>query len=145
MTVYAYHTPRVASPINDRRAGTYRVGSDNPDPIKITKGWDAILYFAFRDHNQRHFSTLGQTITARIFNIENTEVHSGQMIVDGLTAGAATLMLNTTDTSALAAGLYNMVIEYTDDFGNTLLATTHHSQPRFVIEVIDITTFSPNN
>jgi hypothetical protein len=145
MTVYVFHTPTVASPINDRRAGTYRIGSDNPNPIKITKGWDAELYFAFRDHRQHAVHTIGLVITARIFNTENTEVWSNNLVADTMTAGAATLMLDDVSTGTFSAGLYSMVIEYTDNFGKTHLAQTHHRHSRFVVEVIDITTFSPNN
>jgi hypothetical protein len=145
MTVYVFHTPIVASPINDRRAGTYRVGSDNPNPIKITTGWASSLYFAFRNHRQHAVQTIGMTITARIFNTENTEVYSNTLSPDDISTGAATLTLSENETLALSAGLYTMAIEYTDEFGNKHLAQTHHSHSLFVVEVIDITTFSPNN
>jgi len=144
MTVYAYHTPYIASPVNDRRAGTYRVNSDNPDPIQISKGWDAILYFAFRKHTHRPYFTIGRTITARIFNTENTEVWSGPMVADPIVDGAATLVMNSVATGAFEAGLYSLSIEYTDDRGRTLLAQTTRSLPRFVLEVLDSTTVSLN-
>lgn len=145
MTIYAYHTPTVASPINDRRAGTIRVGSDNPTPVRITRDWDAVLYFAFRQHNQRPFPITGSTITARIFNTENTQVWSGGFVEDPLTTGAASLVINSVATGALKAGLYSMVIEYTDVLGRTMLAQSMNSLPRHVVEVIDFNTVSLNN
>jgi hypothetical protein len=145
MTIFAYHTNYAASPVNDQRAGTIRVGSDHPDPIQFTKGWDTVLYFAFRNHNQRPFLTTGTTITARFFNTENTQVLASEFVSDPLITGAATLVLNSVSTDAFTAGLYSMVIEYTDDRGNVLLAQTTHSRPRFVVEVLDINTVSLNN
>lgn len=144
MTVYAYHTPFVASPINDRRAGTYRVVSDNPDPIQITKGWDAVLHFAFRNHTQRPYFTVGRTMTARIYNNENTQVWTGTFVSDPLVDGAASLVMNSVATSSFEAGLYSMTIEVTDDRGRTLLVQTTRSLPRFVVEVLDNTTVSLN-
>jgi len=144
MTVYAYYTPYIASPVNDQRSGTYRVGSDNPDPIQITKGWDSILYFAFRDHRQRAYLTIGQTITARIYNTENVEVWNGTMVADPLTDGAASLVINAAANSAFEPGLYSLVIEVTDDRGRIILAQTIRSKPRFVLEVLDTTTISLN-
>lgn len=144
MTVIAIHTPQVASPINDQRAGTYRVGSDNPDPIQITKGWDAVLYFAFRNHTQRVYQTTGRIIIARMYNTENTEVWNGAMVADPLVAGAASLTINRTATTSFPAGLYSLVIEYVDDHNRTMIANTTRSLPRFNVEVIDITTVSLN-
>jgi len=140
MTVYAYHTPVVASPVDDRRAGTYRVGSDNPDPIQISRGWDSVLYFAFRNYQQRPFLTLGRTITARIYNRDNVEIWNGGLTADPLVAGAASLVMTSSATSAIEAGFYSLVIEYEDDRGRTLQAQTTRSLPRFVIEVLDQTT-----
>jgi hypothetical protein len=145
MTIYAYHTPYAASPVNDQRAGTIRVGSDHPEPVRITTGWDAVLYFAFRNHNQRPYFTNGTTITARIFNTENTQVWVGDFVSDPLITGAATLVINSVATGAMLAGLYSMVIEYTDDRGRAMLAQTTNSLPRFVVEVIDFNTISLNN
>ena len=144
MTVYAYHTPYIASPINDRRAGTYRVASDNPDPIQITKGWDAVLYFAFRNHTQRPYFTTGSVIVARIYNTENTEVWSGNMVPDPLVEGTANLVIGSSATGAFGAGLYSLTIEITDDRGRNLLVQTTRSMPRFVVEVLDNTTVSLN-
>lgn len=145
MTVFAYHTPQVASPINDRRAGTYRIGSDSPDPIQIYRGWDLVLYFAFRDHNYRPFMTTGRLITARIYNNENTQIWSGQMMPHALVEGAAQLVMGSTVTSTIPAGLYSMVIEYDDEQGRTMLAQTTRSLPRFVVSVIDQTTVDLND
>jgi hypothetical protein len=145
MTIFAYHTNYAASPVNDQRAGTIRVGSDHPEPVRFTRGWDAVLHFAFRNHNQKPFLTSGSTITARFFNTENTEVLARDFVSDPLITGAATLVLNSVATSMFAAGLYVMVIEYTDDHGRVMLAQSTHSLPRHVVEVIDITTVSLNN
>lgn len=146
MTVFAYHTPYIASPVNDRRAGTYRVGSDSPDPIQIYKGWDTVLNFAFRDHTQRTYLTNGRTITARMFNGENVEIFSKTLVSDALVDGAASLVLNSQTTSTFQPDLYSMVIEVEDEFGRTTLAqTSTRSLPRFVVEVLDQTTVSLNN
>ncbi len=145
MTVYVYNTPHVSSPINDRRAGTYRVGSDSPDPIQIYKGWDTVLYFAFRNHTNRAYLTVGSTITARVYNTENVEVFEGTMVSDPLMDGAATLFMNAAQTDIFEAGLYSMIVEVTDERGRTLVAqTSTRSLPRFVIEVIDQTTVALN-
>lgn len=145
MTIFAYHTPYIASPSNTRRAGTYRISSDDPSPIKISKGWDTVLYFAFRDHMQRPMMTAGRTISAKIYNSENVMVWDGPLVVDALTDGAATLVMGKQATSVFSAGLYSMAIEYTDDMGRTMLAQTQRSLPRFVVEVIDFTTISLNH
>jgi hypothetical protein len=144
MTIYVFHTPYVASPVNDRRAGTYRVASDSPNPIQISKGWDAVLYFAFRNHTHRPYLTIGRTITARIYNTENVEIWNGELVPDPLVDGAATLVINKAATTSFPAGLHSIAIEYTDDMNNTLLAQTTRSLPRFVLEVIDNTTISLN-
>jgi len=144
MTVYIYHTPHVATPINDRRAGTYRVGSDHPDPIQITRGWDAVLHFAFRKHSNRPYLTVGRTITARIFNTENTQVWSGNLVPEPTLGSSATLVINSIQTGTFQAGLYYLVVEVTDDNGRTLIAKTTRSMPRFVLQVLDITTVDLN-
>jgi len=144
MTVFAYHTPYIASPINDRRAGTYRIGSNTPDPIQINKGWDAVLYFAFRNHLQRPFHVHGRSVLGRLYNMENVEVWSGEMVSDVLTDGAAQLIINSVTTSAFLPGLYSLIIEYDDDRGRTLIANTSQSLNRFVVEVLDKTTLSLN-
>lgn len=146
MTVFAYYTPFVASPINDRRAGTYRIGSDSPDPIQIYKGWDAILRFAFRDYTQRAYLTNGRTITARMFNAENVEVYSGTLVSDALTDGAATLVLASQATAVFVPDLYSLILEVEDEFGRKIIAqTSTRSLPRFVVEVIDQTTVNLND
>lgn len=144
MTVYVYHTPQIAAPINDSRAGTYRIGWNNPDPIQINKGWDAVLYFAFRTHTQRPYLTIGRTITARIYNTENVEVWNGKLVSDPITDSAATLVMSNQITNTFPAGLYSMVIEVEDDFGRVMLAQTAQSRPRFVVEVLDHTTVDLN-
>jgi hypothetical protein len=144
MTVYAYHTPQVSTPINSSRAGTYRIGWNNPDPIQISKGWDAVLNFAFRNHTQKPYMTLGRTITARIYNTENVEVWNGTMVADPVSDGAAILIISNQVTNTFQAGLYSLVIEIEDDFGRTLLAQTAQSKPRFVVEVLDHTTVDLN-
>lgn len=145
MTVFVYNTPTVASPINDRRGGTIRVGSDNPDPIHITRGWDAVLYFAFRNHTQRPYDLTGRTVTGRIFNSTNVEMWNGELTADPLTKGAGNLVMNSAATETFEAGLYSLAIEYVDDYGRILLAQTTRSRPRFVLEVLDTTTVSLNN
>lgn len=146
MTVFAYYTPFVASPVNDRRAGTYRVGSDSPRPIQIYKGWDAVLNFAFRDHTQRPYLTNGRTITARMFNGENVEIYSATLVSNILTDGAASLVLSSQVTNTLVPDLYSMVLEIEDEFGRKMLAqSSSRSLPRFVVEVIDQTTVSLND
>lgn len=145
MTIFVYHTPAVASPINDRRGGTYRVGSDNPDPIQITKGWDSVLHFAFRDYRQRAFLTVGRTITARIYNTENVEMWNGTLVSDPLVDAAANLVISSEVSDTFPAGLYGLMIEVTDEFGRTMLAQTTRSLPRFVLEVLDQTTVDLNN
>lgn len=144
MTVFAFHTPQIASPINDQRAGTYRVASDNPDPIQITRGWDAVLYFAFRNHTQRPYLINGRTVTARLFNPENVEVWNGTFVADPLVTGTAQLVISDAATTSFEPGLYSMVIEYADDRGRVQLAQTTRSRPRFVVEVLDQTTVNLN-
>jgi len=144
MTVFAYYTPHIASPVNDRRAGTYRIGSNSPDPIQINKGWDAVLYFAFRNHTQRPYHVQGRSVTGRLFNTENVEVWSGALVADVLTDGAAQIVMASSVTDTLQAGLYSLVIEYEDDRGRTLVASTSQSLNRFVVEVLDNTTVSLN-
>ena len=145
MTVFAYYTPQVASPINDRRAGTYRIGSDNPDPILIYRGWDAVLNFAFRGYDHRPFLTTGRVITARIYNNENTEVWTGPLRSNSIVTGAAVLVISKMASETLQPGLYSMVIEYEDEQGRTMLAQTTRSLPRFVVSVIDQTTVDLND
>lgn len=144
MTVFAYYTPQVASPVNDRRAGTIRVGSDSPAPIKVMKGWDAELHFAFRDLKQKAFLLNGRNVTARLFNQENVELWSGPVRIDPILDGAATLTLSKSVTNPLTAGLYNLVLEYTNDMGNIMPALTVRSLPRFVVDIVDLVTVNLN-
>lgn len=144
MTVYAYYTPFVSAPINERRAGTYRVGWNNPDPIVIHKGWDSVLNFAFRNHTQRVYQTLGREFTARIYNNEKTEIWNGRLVADPVAEGAANLVISSQVTNTFQAGLYSMIIEVVDDFGRTEVANTAQSRHRFVVEVLDQTTIDLN-
>lgn len=145
MTVFVYHTPQVASPSETRRAGTYRISSNNSDPIRFTRGWDTVLYFAFRDHTQRPYFMTGRTVTARLYNTENVEVWNGTMTPDALVDGAASLVIGKAQTETLQPGLYSMVVEYQDDYNRTLVAYTSHSLNRFVVEVLNQTTVDLNN
>lgn len=144
MSVFAYYTPQVASPINDRRAGTIRVGSDSPSVIQVMKGWDAQLYFAFRDMKQKALLLEGRTVTAILYNQENTQLWTGAMNVDLLVDGAASVKLSKSVTDPLSAGLYNLVLTYVDDFGTELPVMTMRSAPRFVIELVDLVTVNLN-
>lgn len=144
MTVFAYYTPQKASPVNDKRAGTIRVGSDSPTPIQVMKGWDSILHFAFRDMKQKAFLLPGRDVTAYLFNQENTQLYSAALIIDPISDGSGRLVLSKSVTDPLEGGLYNLIITYTDDFGNVIPAQTVRSQARFVIELVDFITPSPN-
>jgi len=145
MTVYAFYTPFAAAPINDRRAGTYRVGSDSPDPIQIYRGWDVVMHFAFRTFRQQPYPTIGRTITARMFNVENVEILSKTLTADPLVDGAAALVLTAAQTELMQADLYSMILEVEDEFGRTTIAqTSTRSLPRFVVEVIDQKTIYVN-
>lgn len=145
MTVYAYYTPFVSSPINDRRAGTYRVGSDSPDPIIIYRGWDTVMHFAFRTFRAQPYPTIGRTITARLFNTENVEILSKTLIADPLVDGAATLILRSSQTELIQPSLYSMILEVEDENGlKTIAQTSTRSLPRFVIDVVDQTTIDVN-
>jgi len=144
MTVFVYHTPQVASPSETRRGGTYRISSNDDNPIKITRGWDKVMYFAFRDYTQRPFFLTGRTVTARLYNTENVEVWTGEMLPDAIVDGAASLVMPKVQTETLQPGLYSLVVEYSDDFGRTLLAHTTHSLNRLVVEILDQTTVNLN-
>lgn len=145
MNIYAFYTPYVSMPSNDARAGTYRAGSDSPTVIRVYRGWDNVLSFAFRDNNQKPFITSGRSITARMFNSENVEVVTQPLLANPLVDGAATLILGANVTNGLAPALYSLVLEIETDQGQKILAqTVQRSLPRFVIEIIDQTTVSLN-
>ena len=145
MTIFAYYTPTVASPINDKRAGTIRVGSDAGSKIKIGKGWDITLRFAFRDFTNRKFFLTGRDVTARIYNTENVEIWNGSVSADATVDGLGNLVIPKSATTAFESGLYSLVIEYNDDHGKKQLAQSAQSLPRHILEVIDFTTVSLNN
>jgi hypothetical protein len=137
MTVFAYHTPQIASPINDRRAGTSRVVSDTPTPIQVGKGYSVTLYFAFQDHNNKAFWIEGRTMTAHIHDRNNTKVAEvGVNPIPGI-IGAGQIKLDTATTAPLLPGFYNLVITYIDDFGTEVAVQTMRSRPRFVLDVVD--------
>mgnify|MGYP003565499660 CR=1 FL=1 len=145
MTVYAYYTPFVSSPINDRRAGTYRVGSDSPNPIQIYRGWDTVMHFAFRTFRAQPYPTIGRTLTGRVFSTENVEILSKTLIPDPLVDGVASLVLNSSQTELIQPSLYSLILEVEDEFGRTTIAQTNtRGLPRFVVEVVDQTTIALN-
>lgn len=138
MSVYAFYTPFVASPVNDQRAGTYRVGSDSPMAIQIVRGADTVLRFAFRTHNHKVFQNLGRTITGKIYNHAKIQLLEQTLLVEPLIPGAAKLVLGSSQTQLLIPGFYNLVLEVEDEFGLTTIAQTNtRSMPRFAIDVIE--------
>jgi hypothetical protein len=145
MAIYAYHSSQTVSPINDTRAGTIRIGSDNPSPIVVSKGWDAVLHFSFRDDNQRPFILLGYQVVARIFNNENTQIWNGNILPDANSTSSGVLVLSKQLTTTLLPGLYSIILEYSKGNGQTFIMKTTRSLPRFIMEVIDQTTVTINN
>lgn len=140
MTVFAYYTPQIATPINDRRAGTIRLGSDAPHPIIVNKGFNNQLMFGFRDEAQKVFLLDGRTVTGTIYNQSNVQMLTVPMKVSVTTAGIATLDLTDINLEAFEEGMYNLIITYVDNFGVTYPVSTTRSLPRFVIDVIDFVT-----
>lgn len=136
MSIFAYYSPRRAAPVNVSRAGTIRMGTDQPTFIKVNKGYANDLIFAFKDEKQKAFWLEGKTVTAKFFNKDNVELLSKDMkiIVDSPSIGH--FILTPMDTNSWETGLYNLVITYTDAHGDEYVMQTSHSLPRFVINVI---------
>lgn len=145
MTVFVYYTPHISAPINDRRSGTLRVGWNDPEPIRVTRGWDEVLHFAFRDYIQRTYNIIGQSITARLYNTENVEVWNGTISpTSSVDAGIGFLVIGASATESLSPGLYSLIIEFVDNRGRTRIAQTAQSKPRFIVEILDQTTVDLN-
>ena len=140
--IYAYYTPHIASPVNDRRAGTIRQGWDDPQPIQVTKGYDNFLIFSFRDELQKRMFLRGRTITGKVYNNDGIEMFTGELDILVTDEGLAKFTITKFQSDTMPTGLYNLVITYTDDRGIEQIANTVRSKPRFVIDVID---FSAND
>jgi hypothetical protein len=140
--IHAYYTPHIASPVNDRRAGTIRRGWDTPQPIQVTKGYDNYLIFSFRAENQKRMSLRGKTLTGKVYNHNGIEMFSDNLDVLITNDGLAKFTITKSQSRALELGLYNLVLTYTDDNGAEQIANTSRSKPRFVIDVIDFSSTS---
>lgn len=140
--IYAYYTPHIASPVNDRRAGTIRLGWDDPQPIQVTSGYDNFLIFSFRDERQKRMFLRGRTLTGKVYNNDGIEMFSSELDILVTEEGLAKFTISKFQSRALTPGLYNLVLTYTDDAGTEQIANTVRSKPRFVIDVID---FSAND
>ena len=140
--IYAYYTPHIASPVNDRRAGTIRLGWDDPQPIQVTAGYDNFLIFSFRDERQKRMFLRGRTLTGKVYNNDGIEMFSSELDILVTEEGLAKFTISKFQSRALTPGLYNLVLTYTDDAGTEQIANTVRSKPRFVIDVID---FSAND
>lgn len=134
--ITGYYTPHPATTSNTKRTGTYRVGSDQSTPILITHGWDTTLYFAFRDYNQKTTSVLGKNFKAKLYNVDGTQVWEGDLVDNPSISGSATLKINSTITTSLGAGLYKLLIQYTEN-EQTQVVSTANNLGRWVVEVID--------
>ena len=140
--IYAYYTPHVASPVNDQRAGTIRIGWDDPQPIQCTSGYDNYLIFAFRDEKQKRFFLNGRTLTGKVFNNDGIEMLSKELDVLVNDRGLAKFEITKFESSTFEPGFYNLVLSYTDDIGSEQIANTVRGRPRFVLDFID---FSSNS
>ena len=127
MTVFAYYTPQIATPINDRRAGTIRLGSDAPHPITVNKGFNNQLMFGFRDEAQKVFLLDGRTVAASIYNQSNVQMLTLPMRISTTVPGLATLNLSDINLAPFEAGMYNLIITYVDNFGITYPVSTTRS------------------
>ena len=144
MTITAYHAPNLASPINDKRAGTIRLAGNFNTKILVMKGWDAKLHFAFRDSRNKTFFLTGKKIMAYIHNLENTIVITAQIKADPIRDGIGELIIPKSELDALEYGLYHLVITYEDETGTTLPMDAPTGSHVNVIEVVDFKTPSLN-
>lgn len=139
--IYAYYTPHIASPVNEKRAGTSRIGWDDPQPIQITAGYDNYLLFSFRDENQRRVFLRGRTLTGKIFNHEGVEIFSDELDILSTEESLAKLTISKMQSNVFVPGLYSLVLSHSDDRGIEEVIGTARSKFRFVIDIID---FSAN-
>ena len=133
MNLFVYHT----SPhVPERR--THRVGSDDPGPIQIDRGFDAILNFSFRDNQQRPYPVSdGMNPQARIYNHEDVEIWVGTLVPNPLVSWAAQLTMSKAETETFEAGLYTMKIDYMDENGRKLVAQSRNrSQSKFMLKLV---------
>lgn len=135
--IYAFYTPTKVVPINKRRAGTIRVGWDNPQFVKITAGFDSELFFTFRDHTQQSFMLTGRNLSGIVYDQSGIEVLNKSLTVDATDQSVAKFQINKFESRSLIPGLYNLIISYTDDAGIEQVANTARSNSRFVLEIID--------
>jgi hypothetical protein len=134
MTITAYYTSAAASPINQKRAGTIRVGSDSPSPIVLNNGFTNTLMFAFRDHNNKVELLDGRTYTVNLYNIDNVLLASSSLSATADTPGLGNVTFTRAQLAPLESGRYNLIIIDTTDVTETIV-TSSHGSIRFEVQV----------
>lgn len=134
MSIYAYYIENEATPKNEKRGGTLRVGSSTPNPIEIIKGYDTTLLFAFRDSQQRVYDIQGRTVTATITDVNGIEKWNGNFRLHQ-TSGVGVLNMIALQLAAIEPGLYSLSISETTGGSVTRMRTGHNMQ-RYVLKVL---------
>jgi hypothetical protein len=139
MSVTAYYVEAKASPINQKRSGTIRIGSDSPNPIMLNKGFANSIMFAFVDSNNHAVLLDGVEYSISLYNRHNSLLASSDLVAVADTPGLGRVSFSSGQIAMLEAGLYNLVIS--TRISNLLVPIkSSHGTIRFEIEVVDYIT-----
>lgn len=133
--IYAYHSPY----INTSSPKTYRIGSDDPEPVQVTSGFDNNVCYAFRDEQQKPWNTDNRNIKASIYNFEGTQLLEKSMTTNAYIRSVACLRLTSFDTKILSPGLYRLIITFDNNIQQREAVITFRNTSHFTLNVVDPT------
>lgn len=121
------------------RKGTSHYGPQNHKPLIIYNGLDCDLEFFVRDTNRRPVSLHNKTFVAKVVDRISGSVRLSETLVPiDYDTGNLVMRISQDDSSGLDAGLYDIVITYTDAQSRTFgLNSDQNNRISFVLEVND--------
>jgi hypothetical protein len=144
-TAYSYN--QRAEILVPLRKGTSYFIPQNTTPLVVYKGLDTDIEFFIKDANRKPLNIVNKTFVARVIDRENNTVRINETLVPvDYTTGSTVMRISQDDTSNLDAGLYDLIITYTDSESKTFgLSSDKNNRMTFVFELKESPLTSPRN
>jgi hypothetical protein len=130
------------------RSGTYKSNVRNVyKNFRVAKGIRTEILFNFKNSAGSKINVVDKNIIAKIiYPQRNTIVLSKNMYAKNDMQGIVSLRIEPYDTLGLESGLYNVVIETIDDYGNVFPVYSDESyNTSYVLEILDSNISNPVN
>lgn len=135
----AYNYNQRSEILLPNRGGTTYYGPQNHKPLIVYAGLDCDLEFFIKTPDRKPVNLTNKTFVAKIVDrTSNTVILTKTLAVVDYNSGNVVMKILQGDTTNFSAGLYDLVITYTDMQSRTFgLSSDQNSRISFVLEIKD--------